>query len=182
MGKSFDWKSLVGSIAPTIATALGGPLAGVATKAISTAVLGKDGGTDDEIAQAIATGGTDILVKIKEAEHAFDVRMKELDIDLIEIAAKDRDSARGREVKTKDKTPRNLAYIYTLGFFVTLAAQFYLVISQIIVQPSALRMLDATTGILFAMMLGSKEYYFGSSAGSSHKNDTIHEFLNAGGK
>lgn len=182
MGKSLDWKSLVGSIAPTIATALGGPLAGAATKAISTAVLGKDGGTDDEIAQAIATGGTDVLAKIKEAEHAFKIRMKELDIDLEDIAAKDRDSARSREVKTEDKTPRNLAYIYTLGFFVTLAAQFYLVMSQIVVQPSALRMLDATTGILFAMMLGSKEYYFGSSAGSSRKNEMMKDLLSLGGK
>ena len=26
----FDWKSVVGTVAPTIATALGGPLAGVA--------------------------------------------------------------------------------------------------------------------------------------------------------
>lgn len=35
---SFDWKQLVGSVAPTIATALGGPLAGMATKAIASAI------------------------------------------------------------------------------------------------------------------------------------------------
>ena len=32
---------LLGEIAPTLATALGGPLAGVATKTISDALLGK---------------------------------------------------------------------------------------------------------------------------------------------
>ena len=31
-----DWKKIVGSVAPVIATALGGPLAGVATKAVAS--------------------------------------------------------------------------------------------------------------------------------------------------
>ena len=177
MGKSFDWKSLIGSIAPTIATALGGPLAGVATKAISTAVLGKDGGTDDEIAQAIATGGTDVLAKIKEAEHAFDVRMKELDIDLTKIASDDRADARDREVKTKDNTPKILAAVIVLGFFATLA-----MIAFTVLPPGAQAPVNILLGALTGLLLQVGNYYFGSSAGSSRKNEMMKDLLSRGSK
>jgi hypothetical protein len=36
-----DWKKIVGAVAPTLATALGGPLAGMAAAAVSDALLGK---------------------------------------------------------------------------------------------------------------------------------------------
>lgn len=177
MGKNFDWKSLVGSIAPTIAAALGGPLVGVATKAISTAVLGKDGGTDDEIAQAIAAGGTDVLAKIKEAEHAFDVRMKELDIDLTKIAGDDRANARDREIKIKDNTPKVLAAVIVLGFFATLA-----IIAFTVLPVGAQAPVNILLGALTGLLLQVGNYYFGSSAGSSHKNEMMKNLLSVGGK
>ena len=46
-----DWKSIVKVVAPTIATGLGGPLAGLATKALSEVLLGKSDGTEDEVAR-----------------------------------------------------------------------------------------------------------------------------------
>ena len=177
MGKNINWKSIVGSIAPTIATALGGPLAGVATKAISTAVLGKDGGTDDEITQAIVTGGTDALAKIKEAEHAFDIRMKELDIDLTKIASDDRSNARDREVKTKDSTPKILAAVIVLGFFATLA-----MISFTVLPVGAQAPVNILLGALTGLLLQVGNYYFGSSAGSSRKNEMMKDLLSAGSK
>jgi len=50
---AFNWKSILGTVAPGLATALGGPLAGMAVQAVSNAVLGKQDGSDDEIAAAI---------------------------------------------------------------------------------------------------------------------------------
>jgi len=38
---STTWKGIVGTVAPALATALGGPLAGVAVRAIAEKVLGK---------------------------------------------------------------------------------------------------------------------------------------------
>ena len=40
---------LIGSVAPTIATALGGPVAGMAVKAVSNALFGHENGTEDDI-------------------------------------------------------------------------------------------------------------------------------------
>ena len=42
----FDWKSVVGTVAPTIATALGGPLAGVAVSSLAAA-FGLSSDADD---------------------------------------------------------------------------------------------------------------------------------------
>ncbi|MFO0253092.1 MAG: 3TM-type holin [Betaproteobacteria bacterium] len=82
----FDWKSLVATVAPTLATALGGPLAGMATKAIATAVLGRDEATEAELAQALAGATPDQLLALKKADADFAVRMKELDLDLEKLA------------------------------------------------------------------------------------------------
>jgi len=46
--------NLVRTVAPSIASAVGGPLAGMATKAISEALLGKPDGSEEELLQAAA--------------------------------------------------------------------------------------------------------------------------------
>ena len=48
-----NWKAIVGTVAPALATALGGPLAGVAVKAIADKVLGKPAATEADVAAAI---------------------------------------------------------------------------------------------------------------------------------
>lgn len=168
----FDWKKLVGSVAPTIATALGGPLAGVATSAISTALLGKTDGKESEIVQALQTGGADALLKLKQADQDFAVKMREMDIDIEKINAADRDSARKREISLGDWTPRVLAFIFVIGFFV---AQYIVFTSGV---PDANRELIARVlGTLDASLVMILTYYFGSSAGSAKKNETIGKML-----
>lgn len=172
-----DWKSILKTVAPTLATALGGPLAGAATVILSEAVLGHPDGKEGDIAAAIVSGTPDILLKLKTAEHDFNVRMKELDIDLEKISVDDRKSAREREIAVKDPTPRRLAYLFTVGFFVVLGAEFYIGISGVVIPDAAQRTLDITLGVLFAMMLGVKEYYFGSSSGSVQKSEMMDRWM-----
>ena len=83
--------SLIETIAPTIATAIGGPVAGMAVKALSTALLGHENGTEDDITSALATATPDQIVAIKTADSNFKIQMKKLDIDLERISADDRD-------------------------------------------------------------------------------------------
>lgn len=80
--------------APGIATALGGPLAGVAVHTLSNAIFGKGDAAEAGIVQAVASGNPDILLKIKEAEVNFQTRMRELEIDLERIHQEDRADAR----------------------------------------------------------------------------------------
>ncbi len=168
-----DWKSIVKAVAPTLATALGGPLAGAAVSAVSSALLGRSDGTEADVAAAIASGSPDVLLKIKEADHAFKAKMAELGVNLERIAQEDRASARAREVQTQDPTTRRLAYIALLMFIVVLGAQLYMALKGVTINAEVQRTLDITLGVLFAWVLAVKDYYFGSSAGSTSKNQIL---------
>jgi len=62
-----EWRKIVGAVAPTLATALGGPLAGMAVSAVSDALLGKPNGSEGEIAAALQAGGGEALARLREA-------------------------------------------------------------------------------------------------------------------
>ena len=160
--------NLVRTVAPSIATAVGGPLAGMATRAISEALLGKPDGTEDELIDAAAKASPEQLLALKKAEQDFAVRMRELEIDLQRIDAADRSSAREREVKTGDWTPKALAGAVTLGFFGVLG---YMIAYGLPTQGGeALLVMLGTLGTAWG---GIVSYYFGSSAGSKEKSEAM---------
>lgn len=164
-----DWKKIVGSVAPVLATALGGPLAGVATKAVAAAVLGKPEAKESDIAAALAGATPEQLAALKKADQDFAVRMRELDIDLDRLAADDRDSARRREVDARDSwTPRLLALLVTAGFFSVLG--WMLVHGKPVDGGDALLIMLGSLGTAWASVVA---YYFGSSAGSQRKTDLL---------
>jgi hypothetical protein len=167
---SFDWKSIVGAVAPTIGTALGGPLGGMAAQAITGALGIKTDAKEGDIARAVASATPDQLLAIKKAEIEFAKRMRELDIDLERIAAGDRDSARQREVRTGDHwTPRILACVVTVGFFATL---FY-TLRNGVPQGAGGEVVLVLLGSLGTAWTGICAYYYGSSAGSRAKDNLI---------
>lgn len=160
---AFDWKSLVGTVAPTIATALGGPFAGMAVKAISAAVLGHEDATHGELSAALSNASPDTMLKLKEAENAFALRMKELDVDVYKIDAGDRDSARNMQNVTKSLIVPLLATMTVGGFFAVIA---FVLTGKV--------PLDSTVTGMVIGAVGSKteqiyNFYFGSSAGSKDK-------------
>lgn len=159
------WKDVVGAVAPTLATALGGPLAGAAVTALSSKLLGREDGSEDEVAAAVMTGSGDTLVKIKQADQEFAVRMRELDVDLERLHQTDRADARRREQATGDSwTPRILASIVTVGFFGVLA--WLLRYGKPDTGGDALLVMLGALGGAWASIIA---YYFGSSAGSAEK-------------
>jgi len=161
--------NLVRTVAPSLASAVGGPLAGMAVRTISEALLGKPDGTEDELAQAAAKATPEQLLTLKKAEQDFAVKMRELDIDLERIANADRDSARNREVKTRDWTPRLLAGLITAGYF---GALFYMLRNGLPQHGGSEAML-VMLGTLGTAWGGVVAYYFGSSAGSKAKDETM---------
>jgi len=149
---------LLGSVAPTIATALGGPVAGMAVKAISGALFGHDNGTEEDITTALANPTGDQLAALKKIDADFKVQMKSLDIDLERIAASDRDSARQMAIQTHDWTPRVLAVVVICAW---IFIQWHLLNSII---PDVMRELIARIlGTLDAALTLVLSYYFGSS-------------------
>lgn len=154
----FDWKSIIKTVAPTIATALVGPLGGMAVSAIGEA-LGIDEPTQEKIQQAVAKATPDDLLKIKVAEQAFVVKMRELDIDLAKLAVSDRDSARKREVETKDYTPKVLAFVIVVTWG---SVQYYLL--KHVIHEDMRELVMRVLGTLDAALMLVLSYYYGASA------------------
>jgi hypothetical protein len=168
-----DWKGLIGTVAPTIATAFGGPLAGMATSAVSKALLGKPDGTETEIADTIAKStDPDILLKIKQAEQEFAAKMKQLDIDVYKLDADDRANARAREIALKDWMPKVLALLYTVGYFIILGLMW-----KFPPPADSKDLINTLFGIISAAQMAIITYYFGSSAGSARKSEMIEQTM-----
>jgi len=165
----FDWKDLVGGVAPAIATALGGPVAGMAVREISSALLGTPDATEKQIEEALRNASPDDLYKLKKADQEFALKMEELGVDLEKIAAQDRDSARNMQKETKSYAVPIIAGLTVAGFFG--------VVSWVLTGAVAL---DSTIlGFVLGQVSAKAEqvynYYFGSSAGSKEKTKALKE-------
>jgi hypothetical protein len=165
---AFDWKSIVRTVAPVLGTALGGPLGGMAARTIAGAVLGNEDASEEEISAALQSASPETLLALKRADQEFAVKMKELDLDEIKLANQDRDSARRREIETKDKMPALIAFAALVGFFGILSAMVFLELPSGSEQPLAVML-----GALGALVGQIGNYYFGSSAGSAKKNEML---------
>ena len=167
-----DLLKIVGAVAPTIATAIGGPLGGMAMKVVAE-VLGLPGDSSEkDVAKAMASATPDQLLALKQADQDFAVRMRELDIDLEKIAAGDRDSARRREAQVRDWMPRVLAFVVVAGFMATV----FLVLLGL-VDGMKDPLMATTVGTLIGFVSAKAEqviaYYFGSSSSSQQKTQLL---------
>ncbi len=164
-----DWKDIIGTVAPGLATALGGPLAGMAVSAISQALLGTPDGSIEAVQAAVVGATPANMLELKKADQQFAKDMRALDVDLEKVAAADRDSARKRQIATGDKAP-----LWLGGFVLAMwgATQGTLILYGVpgsldpMVTARILSMLDAAALLVLY-------YFFGSSAGSASKQQTI---------
>lgn len=103
-----DWKNIIGTVAPWIGTALGGPLGGMAVEAAANA-LGLSDKTVEAVKGAIMGASPETLLALKEADQNFALQMQSLGFqnvkDLEAIAAGDRDSARKMQMENKSIMP-----------------------------------------------------------------------------
>lgn len=166
-----EWKALIGTFAPYLGAALGGPLGGAAVSMIADA-LGLDDKSEASIKTALQGITPDQMAAIKAADQQFQVRMRELDIDSVTkieaLAVSDRDSARKREMSVGDRTPQILVCAVLLAWVVAQVCLFLMPIPQgnSELLSRALGTLDALLGVSFA-------YFFGSTAGGKLKSELL---------
>ncbi len=169
-----DFMKVIGAVAPTLATAVGGPIGGMAMKFITDALGIPSDASKDDMAKAISHATPDQLLALKQAENDFAVRMKELDIDLERIASNDRDSARKRESQVRDWMPRILAFVIVAGFMATV----FMVLMGV-VEGMKDPLMATTVGTLIGFVSAKCEqvvaYYFGSSSSSQQKTAMLAE-------
>ena len=147
-------KNIVGAVAPTLGTALGGPLGGAAASAIA-GVLGCDN-DPQSLQKALAKATPEQLTEIKKAELDFEARMKELDVDL--YALQTQDTADARKHFAKDWTARFLAIALCLLF-----AGYIILVTVLPPDQNS----DAIINLILGSITGSFStviaFYFGSS-------------------
>ena len=95
---------LLKSLAPTIASAAGGPMAGMAVK-MAAQKLGVPDATANEI-EDIIEREPEKAVLLKEADTEFKDRIKEMEIDLESFKSELEDRQHARETFKNDWTPK----------------------------------------------------------------------------
>jgi hypothetical protein len=158
-----DWLK---TLAPTIASCLGGPLAGLAVEAVSKSL-----GIDPNAVQDTINSGkltADQIASIQSAEIALKAKAQEMSLDFEQLAVQDRKSARDMQTTTRSFIPPLLALIITLGFFGILVGMM----TGKVTSSDALMLLLGSLGTAWT---GVISFYFGSSASSQNKDQLLHQ-------
>lgn len=159
-----DWLK---SVLPTLATALGGPLAGAAATFVAEK-LGLPDKTVDAVKAVVAGATPEQLVQLRAIDADLDKFFAGLGIKLEEIAAGDRASARDTLKTTRSWVPAALSGGVTVGYFGVLIGMM-----------AGLLKLDDSQALL--LMLGSlttawgmvMAFWFGTTADSGRKTDLL---------
>ena len=160
-----DWLK---SIAPTIATAMGGPLAGMAVEAISKAI----GVDPSEVQNTINSGKmtADQIASLQTAEIALKARAQEMGLDFEKFAVADRASARQMQMTTGSFVPPLLSVLVVVAW----ATIQYFLLTHVI-DPTMRELVARVLGTLDGALMLVLSFYFGSSAGSQAKDTMLHQ-------
>ena len=166
-----DWQSILKSIAPTVSTALLGPLGGVAVSAIGS-ILGIDKATTTSIKDAFISGQMtpEQISKLKELELEYQNNEKERNFRYSELAFQDRDSARKANVAGDVQRP--LFWLSILLLVATLGSEGYTLFHGVATAVPDM-VVGRILGLMDAVALLVLNYWFGTSAGSAQKTELL---------
>lgn len=173
--RGFMWdtiKNIVGTVAPVLGGAIGGPFGALAGSVISKVVTGKDDSSPDEILNKLQ-GNPELLLKVKQEEHSFILEKQKLEVRQQEMQLEDVQDARKREVEYA-KTGKNDWMMAIVGMmpFVFLFACLYILTSMRLTD-NFKEILYMLVGSFSTMAISIVSYYFGSSSGSKSKDAAL---------
>lgn len=155
-------KEIIGAVAPTLGTVLGGPLGG-----LGGAILAKTLGVDTEkaVEDQILQQSPDNIVKLRMAEMELEKFAQQNRIDLSKIEVEDRKDA--RLLAQKDMRPHIvLSAVFLGGYFAVL---WMLMTGGIEVSADYKAEMSILFGVITANVPTIMAFWFGSSYGSSQK-------------
>ena len=147
-------KGLIGDLAPTLGAALGGPVGGAAAGMLAN-VLGCEP-TPQKIEKALQSATPEQLAEIKKAELDFEVRMKELEVDVFALETKDTQHA--REAFKEDWTARAIALMSIMLF-----GGYVLLVTLQPADDNDLNVVNLVLGYLGGIVSSVVSFYFGAS-------------------
>jgi hypothetical protein len=147
-------KKVVAAVAPTLGSALGGPMGGMAMNMIAEK-LGVPN-NPQAVEKAIENASPEQMIELKKAEQAFDLQMKELDVDVFKMEVADGQDA--RKHFSKDWTARIMGLSVIGGFL----GYIFLVTLQPPEQNSE-ALINLVLGYLGGLTSAVVSFYFGAS-------------------
>lgn len=166
-----DWKETIAKVAPTVATALGGPLAGAAVSAIGD-LLGMSEPTKEKIQAAIENGQLtgEQIAGIRQLEMKLKAEEAERGFRYAELEFKDRDSA--RKANTEGGIQGKLFVLSLLLLTLTLGVEATVLFNGI---PKSVADIVAgrVLGLMDSVALMVLAYYYGTSNGSARKTEML---------
>ena len=150
--------SLLKTLAPTVASAAGGPMAGMAVKMVASK-LGVPDASADTIEQILQTQ-PEKAVLVQQADGEFKDRIREMEIDLESFKAEVDDRKDAREKFSDDPTPKVFAMLALVGFL----GYVFMVTLQ---PPDANDdgVVNLILGYLGGLVSGISAFFFGGSNG-----------------
>lgn len=180
-----DFKEIIKTIAPIAGTLIGGPLAGVAIKAIGDAI-GMEAPTQERIVEAIKGGSLspDQVAAIRQADAALKVKLRELDLDEKKIEQQAEkmyvdDTDNARKAHAGDRGVYWLGIAVLATFAIVMVASMYgcyqiltdgLKIKDVGIVAAVFGFLGTVVGYVAANAQQVVSYFFGSSRGSQDKS------------
>jgi hypothetical protein len=172
------------AIAPSIASALGGPLAGMGVSALEDA-LGVAPADGAGLTKAVLGMTPEIAAAVRAKDQEFNAKMKQMDIDLAKLQSdaqaardavevQDRDSARVRDTALAAAGRSNLrADILAYAAIGGLIGLIWVLLVHTIPEGPTRDMLLILSGALVAIVKDVYGFEFGSSRGSVEKSQQL---------
>jgi len=170
------------NLAPTLATMLGGPLAGTAVSALEGVLGLAPGAGTDEVSATVAAGLTpQTIAALRTADQKHAELLGQQGIDLAKvnadyaaasagIEAADRDSARRREISVGGLTTPVMAWIVIAA---SIGLGIAVITGHVTKDPALATLVGTVLGSFLSEAKQVIAYYFGSSAGSDRKTELL---------
>ncbi len=170
-----DWSDLGKNIIKFGAPILGGAVAGPAGAALGgtlAAMFGANPDSPKDILKKIKAD-PDAALKLLEIQSNERIKIAETDTANFKLALKGTENARNMAIEKiklgkEDNTPRNLAYMLTIGLFIIILLAIFVKI-----QPDAVGTVELMIGFWSSGTAAAWGFYLGSSAGSKKKDDMM---------
>jgi len=154
-------KNLVGTVAPTLGQAIGGPMGGMAANMIADVLGCKN--DPKSIQQAMDNATPEQMLELKKAEADFEIKMKELEVDVFKLETEDIQDA--RKAFSKDWTSRIVGILIIVGFL-----GYIFTVTLMPPDQNSDTIVSLVLGYLGGLASAIISFYFGASQ-SNDKND-----------
>lgn len=163
------------NVAPTIATMIGGPLAGQGIAALEKLFGLNPTGDKEAVLKAVAGATPEQLIEMKKLDNDLKGRFLDAGITLEKLDQEDRASARSMQVATRSVVPAILSGAICLMAAVT--AGIVLAGKTNTTDTLAAGLTGTVIGYIFSELKQVTTYWFGSSRGSESKNEMLSRAL-----